>query len=106
MECSDAEGYYTQFGGALLQVRKREATMTVETPGKLQTTTGTEIHDKKQSGYKKDQQVVAEEENVGMAVSESDSKMKAAAQAPVEEPSSSGIADHGCDGNQAGDSHP
>jgi hypothetical protein len=97
MECSDAEGYYTQLGGALLQVRKREATMTVETPGKLQTTTGTEIHDKKQSGYKKDQQV---------AVSESDSKMKAAAQAPVEEPSSSGIADHGCDGNQAGDSHP
>jgi hypothetical protein len=58
-----------------------------------------EIHDKKCSIYKKDHQLAAEEENAGVVVSESDGKMTAASQAPVEEPSSGTATNRHSDGN-------
>ncbi|KAM0859479.1 hypothetical protein ACQ4PT_047173 [Festuca glaucescens] len=96
-----AEDNYAQIGGGLLQGRMMESPVP---PEKLQPTTGTEIHDKKCSSYKKDHQLAAEEENAGVAVSESDGKMKAASQAPVEEPSRGGAANsHSDDEAVSGD---
>ncbi|KAM0909011.1 hypothetical protein ACQ4PT_015074 [Festuca glaucescens] len=89
-----AEDNYAQIGGGLLQGRMMESPVP---PEKLQPTTGTEIHDKKCSSYKKDHQLAAEEENAGVAVSESDGKMKAASQAHVEEPSRGGAANRHSD---------
>jgi hypothetical protein len=102
MECSNAgvstaEDSYAKILGGLLQGRMMESPAPPEK--QLQPTTGTEIHDKKCSSYKKGHQLAAEEENSGVAVSESDGKMKAASQAPVEEPSSGGAANRHSDGN-------
>jgi hypothetical protein len=102
MECSNAgvhtaEDSYGRIRGGLLQGRMMESPAPPEK--QLQPTTGTEIHDKKCSSYKKGHQLAAAEENSGVSVSESDSKMKAASQAPVEEPSSGGAANRHSDGN-------
>ncbi|XP_071680850.1 uncharacterized protein, partial [Lolium perenne] len=92
---STAEDSYAKILGGLLQGRMMESPAPPEK--QLQPTTETEIHDKKCSSYKKGHQLAAAEENSGVSVSESDSKMKAASQAPVEEPSSGGAANRHSD---------